>query len=123
MPSVTVSPERRADLRVAFLPHARPRMLLADGVHDVLDAAPRGIRLRHTDLVRPIVGELVTGNVHDPRSGEVHPVIGHISWVGSTAIGVMLDEMPLPIGFVMRELAWLRDQSEEPVTKPARQVS
>lgn len=123
MSTVSEHPERRGDLRVAFLPHARPRMLLADGVHDVLDAAPRGIRLRHTDLVRPVVGELISGNVHDPRSGEVHPVIGHISWVGSTAIGVMLDEMPLPVGFVMRELAWLRDQSEEPIARQTRQVS
>ncbi|MEO8201355.1 MAG: hypothetical protein ABI679_12590 [Gemmatimonadota bacterium] len=123
MPSVSTAPERRTDLRVAFLPHARPRMMLADGVHDVLDAAPGGIRLRHADLVRPAVGELVSGEVHDPRSGEVHPVIGHISWVGSTAIGVMLDEMPLPVGFVMRELAWLRDQSEEPAVKPEPLVS
>jgi hypothetical protein len=111
-----ITPERRADLRVAFLPHARPRLLLADGPLDILDAAPRGIRLRHTDLVRPVRGELIAGDVHDARTGEVHPVVGHISWVGSTAIGVMLDEMPLPVGFVMRELAWLRDQSEEPAT-------
>ncbi|MEO8295730.1 MAG: hypothetical protein ABI613_09460 [Gemmatimonadota bacterium] len=113
MASQPVTQERRADLRVAFLPHARPRLLLADGQHDVLDAAPKGIRLRHTDLVRPVTGDLIAGDVHDARTGEVHPVIGHITWVGSTAIGVNLDERPLPVGFVMRELAWLRDQSEE----------
>jgi hypothetical protein len=25
---------------------------------------------------------------------------------------VVLDQQPLPVGFVMRELAWMRDQTE-----------
>lgn len=112
MSSSTVSPERRGHLRVSFLPHARPRLQLSDGSHDVLDAAPGGIRLRHTDPVRPENGEAVEGEIHDDRTGEVHSVSGHVSWVGSTAIGVALDQRQLPVGFVMRELAWVRDQTE-----------
>jgi hypothetical protein len=112
MVSNTVTQERRGHLRVAFLPHARPRLRLSDGSHDVLDAAPGGIRLRHTDPQRPSTGEPVQGEVHDARTGEVHTISGHVTWVGSTAIGVVLDQMPLPVGFVMRELAWVRDQIE-----------
>jgi hypothetical protein len=97
---------------VAFLPHARPRLLLADGPHEVLDAAPGGLRLRHTDLVRPFTGEDVQGEVHEARTGEIHPVHGRISWIGSTSVGIVLDQQPLPVGFVMRELAWVRDQTE-----------
>jgi hypothetical protein len=108
----SVSTERRGHLRVAFLPHARPRLRLSNGSHDVLDAAPEGICLRHTDPNRPASGEPVEGEVHDARTGEVHAVSGHVSWVGSTAIGVVLDQQPLPVGFVMRELAWVRDQTE-----------
>lgn len=104
--------ERRGHLRVAFLPHARPRLVLSGEALDVLDAAPGGIRIRHTDLLRPENGEAVEGEIHDARTGEVHPVSGHVSWVGSTAIGVALDQRPLPVGFVMRELAWVRDQME-----------
>ena len=112
MSHAPISQERRGDLRVAFLPHSRPHLLLKDGPHDVLDAAPRGLRLRHTDLVRPLAGDIIEGDVHESRTGELHPVSGHVTWVGSTAIGVLLDKRPLPVGFVMRELAWLRDQSE-----------
>jgi hypothetical protein len=110
--SANVPAERRGHLRVAFLPHARPRMILEDGAHDVLDAAPGGIRLRHTDLVRPAEGDSISGEVHESRTGEVHSVSGHVTWVGDTAIGVALDRRPLPVGFVMQELAWLRDQTE-----------
>lgn len=112
MTGSTSRPERRGHLRVAFLPHARPRLMLADGPHEVLDAAPGGLRLRHTDLVRPAAGEDIRGEVHEARTGEVHPVSGRISWIGSTSIGIVLDQQPLPVGFVMRELAWLRDQTE-----------
>lgn len=112
MPANTVTTERRGHLRVSFLPHSRPRLKLSDGSHDVLDAAPGGIRLRHTDPNRPSSGEPMEGEIHDPRTGESHAVSGHVSWVGSTAIGVVLDERPLPVGFVMRELAWVRDQTE-----------
>jgi hypothetical protein len=112
MPASTVTRERRGHLRVAFLPHARPRLVLPGEALDVLDAAPGGIRLRHTDPVRPENGDAVEGEIHDDRSGEVHVISGHVSWVGSTAIGVALDERPLPVGFVMRELAWVRDQME-----------
>jgi hypothetical protein len=112
MPASAITTERRGHLRVAFLPHARPRFLQDDQAHDVLDAAPGGIRLRHTDPERPHSGEAVQGEVHDARTGEIHAVSGHITWVGSTAIGVVLDQRPLPVGFVMRELAWVRDQIE-----------
>lgn len=108
----TVNTERRGHLRVAFLPHARPRLMLPGGAHDVMDAAPGGISLRHTDPSRPSSGEEIVGDVHDARTGEVHAVSGHVSWVGSTAIGVVLDRRQLPVGFVMRELAWVRDQTE-----------
>jgi hypothetical protein len=87
-------------------------MVLADGTHDILDAAPRGIRLRHTDPIRPETGARCEGTVHEQRTGEIHPVRGTIIWVGLTDVGILLDEQPLPVGFVMRELAWLRDQSE-----------
>ena len=110
--STTVTRERRGHLRVAFLPHTRPRLVLPGEAHEVLDAAPGGIRLRHTDPLRPSNGEVVEGEIHDDRTGEVHAVRGHVSWVGSTAIGVALDERPLPVGFIMRELAWVRDQIE-----------
>lgn len=104
--------ERRSDLRVAFLPHARPRLILPDGQHDVLNAAPHGLRLRHTDPIRPVAGDALEGALQGTRTGEQHPVSGHITWVGNTDIGVKLDTQPLPVGFVMRELAWLRDQGE-----------
>lgn len=112
MSAPTSTRERRGHLRVAFLPHARPRLVLSGEALDVLDAAPGGIRLRHTDPVRPENGDAVEGEIHDHRSGEIHVISGHVSWVGSTAIGVALDERPLPVGFVMRELAWVRDQME-----------
>jgi hypothetical protein len=112
MRAPSVPTERRGHLRVAFMPHARPRLKLPDSAHDVIDAAPGGLRLRHTDPVRPVPGELVDGEVHEVRTGEVHLVSGQVSWVASTAIGVVLDRMPLPVNFVMRELAWVRDQTE-----------
>jgi hypothetical protein len=86
---------------------------MLDGqAHDVLDAAPGGLRLRHTDLERPVAGQEIAGEVHEARTGEIHPVLGQVSWIGSTSIGVVLDRQPLPVGFVMRELAWVRDQTE-----------
>lgn len=114
MPGTVARPERRGHLRVTFLPHSRPKLVLDDGAHDVLDAAPGGLRMRHTDLLRPVAGDEVRGEVHEARTGEIHLVHGRVGWIGSTSIGVVLDQQPLPVGFVMRELAWVRDQSESP---------
>lgn len=61
--------DRRRELRISFLPSRRPHVLVAEGKYPVLDASPRGMRIRHTDPIRPEFGADIAGSLqfHDGR--------------------------------------------------------
>jgi hypothetical protein len=104
--------DRRRGLRVAFTEPSRcPSITLGDGTHPIVDLSPHGLRLRHLDPVRPAVGHRVQGVVH-AADGTGEPIDGRIAWTSPTELGVELDRLPLPLGFVMALVARERDRLE-----------
>ena len=88
--------ERRRQVRVAFSPVRRPKLRLADGVYDVLDASLDGLRLRHADPQRPVVGHRISGQLEWPDLGAPVAVAGRIVRVEPTELALALRPGPAP---------------------------
>jgi hypothetical protein len=108
---VTVS-ERRDHIRATFSPARRPRLALPDGTHDVLDASVVGLRLRHTDPVRPAVGTRVAGTLRFPDLRPSLALRGVIVRVAPADIAIACEDERLPVAWIMAEAARRRDTGE-----------
>lgn len=106
-------PERRRQVRVAFSPVRRPKLRLADGVYDVLDASLDGLRLRHADPNRPVVGHRLTGHLEWPDLGAPVKIAGRIVRVEPTELALACDQGQLPIAHILAEAARRRDALED----------
>ena len=105
--------ERRHHVRVTFSPVRRPRLELEDGVHDVLDASIGGLRVRHADPERPVVGSRIKGSLHWIDAEKPLPIQGTIVRVQLTEIAVACDDGILPIAHILSESARRRDLQPE----------
>lgn len=112
-PPAHVGPERRRQVRVAFSPVRRPKLRLADGVYEVLDASLDGLRVRHADPERPTLGHRLTGQLEWPGLGAPVTVAGRIVRVEPTEVALMCEQGQLPIAHILAEAARRRDARED----------
>ncbi len=110
---LTSPSERRDHVRATFSPVRRPRLALPDGTHDVLDASIVGLRVRHTDPARPVVGSRVAGTLRFPDARPPLGVRGVIVRVAPADIAIACDEERLPVAWIMAEAARGRDAAEQ----------
>ena len=120
MPEHTSTPDessapldQRRHVRISFSPAQRPRLHLPDGVHDVLDASLGGLRLRHTDPVRPSVGMRAAGFLEWAQRSVLISLSGTIVRVGATDVALACDPGLLPLGHLLSEAAARRDRADE----------
>lgn len=105
-------PERRRQVRVAFSPVRRPKLRLSGGVYDVLDASLDGLRVRHTDPLRPQVGQRLTGQLEWPDLGAPVTIAGRVVRVDLTEVALACEHGQLPIAHILAEAARRRDALE-----------
>ena len=104
--------DRRRGLRVYFPSVSRPpTVTLESETWEVVDLSPTGLRVRYHSATRPIPDCRVRGLVH-ASNGDESVIDGRIAWVTTIELGVELDSITLPLGFVMQLVAQERDQLE-----------
>ena len=111
-PSSYAGPDRRRQVRVAFSPVRRPKLRLADGVYDVLDASLSGLRVRHANPDRPQVGHRLSGQLEWPDLDVPVTIAGRIVRVDGTEVALECDQGQLPIAHILAEAARRRDARE-----------
>jgi len=104
--------DRRRHLRVTFSPVHRPRLHLAAGVHEVLDASLGGLRIRHADPVRPEVGQRLVGLLEWPGEEVPAAVGGPVVRVEATDVAIACDLGDLSLAYLLAESARRRDIQE-----------
>ena len=104
--------DRRRGLRV-FFPSAsrRPTVTLGTETWEVIDLSPTGLRLRYHSSTRPVANHRVEGTVF-ANNGDGAGIAGRIAWVTPIEVGLELDIIGLPLGFVMKLVAQERDLLE-----------
>ena len=90
----------------------RPRLRLADGVYEVLDASLDGLRVRHADPVRPPVGGRLTGHLEWPDLEVPVAIAGRVVRVEHTEFALSCDQGQLPIAHILAEAPRRRDARE-----------
>ena len=104
--------ERRRQVRVTFSPVRRPRLRLANGVYDVLDASLDGLRVRHTDPVRPPVGGRIAAALEWPDLSTPVVITGRVVRVEHTEFALSCEKGQLPVAHILAEAARRRDVQE-----------
>jgi hypothetical protein len=104
--------ERRRQVRVTFSPVRRPKLHLADGVYEVLDASLEGLRVRHAGPERPSVGDRVAGRLEWPDLGVPVAIDARVVRVDSSELALTCDQGQLPIAHILAEAARRRDALE-----------
>jgi hypothetical protein len=99
-------------VRVAFSPVRRPKLRLGGAVYEVLDASLEGLRVRHADPERPLVGQRVTGTLDWPDLGAPVTIVGRIVRVEPTELALVCEQGQLPIAHILAEAARRRDARE-----------
>lgn len=111
-PIPRTDPERRRQVRVTFSPVRRPHVRLPEGVYEVLDASLDGLRLRHTDPSRPLVGARMAGQLDWPGLGAPVAIAGRVVRVEATELALACEQGQLPIAHILAEAARRRDAQE-----------
>jgi hypothetical protein len=101
----SAAPERRSTLRLVFPPDRCPRLETVGRTYAVLDATPVGLRLMVEGSERFDDGVTLSGTLRLPGVDEPSPVSGHVSWVGTTELGLALDLRALSPEVLTRALA------------------
>lgn len=101
--------DRRRQVRVMFSPVRRPRLRLEGGTYEVLDASLDGLRIRHTDLARPRLGDELVGQLEWPELEVPVGITGLVVRVESTEFALRCDQGQLPIAHILAEAARRRD--------------
>jgi hypothetical protein len=101
--------DRRQHLRVTFSPVQCPRLHLAGGLHDVLDASLGGLRIRHADPARPGIGQRVIGLLEWPGEEVPAAIGGPVVRVQATDVAVVCDLGALSLAYLLAESARRRD--------------
>jgi hypothetical protein len=104
--------ERRRQVRVTFSPVRRPKLHLAGGVYEILDASLEGLRVRHAGPERPSVGDRVDGRLEWPGLDVPVVIDARVVRVESSEIALTCDHGQLPIAHILAEAARRRDALE-----------
>jgi hypothetical protein len=98
--------ERRYTLRLVFPRDRCPRLETVGRTFRVVDATSVGLRLLVDASDRFDDGMTLSGTLRLPGVDEPSPVSGHVSWVGSTELGLALDLRALSPEVLTRALAY-----------------
>jgi PilZ domain-containing protein len=104
--------ERRRQVRVTFSPVRRPHLRLDGGTYEVLDASLDGLRVRHADPARPLLGDRMVGHLEWPGLGVPVGIAGLVVRVGPSEFALRCDQGQLPIAHILAEAARRRDAQE-----------
>lgn len=104
--------ERRREVRVTFSPVRRPRLRLEGGTYEVLDASLDGLRVRHADPARPLVGDRMAGDLEWPGLERPLPITGRVVRVEPSEFALRCDHGQLPMAHIMAEAARRRDAQD-----------
>jgi hypothetical protein len=99
---------------VAFSPVRRPHIRIEGRTYEVLDASLEGLRVRHADPERPILGERLSGQLEWPDLGAPVAIAGRVVRVESSEFALRCDQGQLPIAHILAEAARRRD-AQDPV--------
>src|SRR4029450_5819638 len=83
-------PERRTTLRLVFPQDRCPSLETTGRTYAVVDATPVGLRLRLGAAGHFDDGMTLSGTLHLPGVDEASPVSGHVTWIGTTELGLAL---------------------------------
>ena len=97
-------PERRTTLRLVFPRDHCPSLETTGRTYAVVDATPVGLRLRVDGENHFDDGMTLSGTLHLPGVDEASPVSGHVTWIGTTELGLALDLCALPPEVLTRAL-------------------
>jgi hypothetical protein len=101
-------PHERAHFRIEYPTAARPRLLIQDVLHEVLDLSEQGIRWRVSDAVRPVPGDTISGVIRF-RRGDTVSVRGVVLRVNGDEASAHLAE-GVPYKVILDEQRFLRER-------------
>jgi hypothetical protein len=99
--------ERRRELRISFLPSRRPQVQLDAGSYPVLDASSRGLRIRHTDPVRPEFGADISGSLVFQDGRPPLTFEGVITRVQTADVAISCSRETIPPDWLREEASYL----------------
>ena len=105
-------PERRTTLRLVFPQDRCPSLETTGRKYAVVDATPVGLRLRLGAADHFDDGMTLSGTLRLPGVDEASPVSGHVTWIGTTELGLALDLCALPPEVLTRALDFQRRSAE-----------
>jgi hypothetical protein len=114
IPTVPPATERRRQVRVTFSPVRRPRFRVEGRAYEVLDASLEGLRVRHADPERPVVGARLVGHLEWPDLAAPVTIAGRVVRVESSEFALHCDQGQLPIAHILAEAARRRDAQNPP---------
>jgi len=101
-------PDRRTTLRLVFPQDHCPSLETTGRTYAVVDATPVGLRLRVDAADRFDDGMTLSGTLRLPGVDEPSSVSGHVTWIGTTELGLALDLRALPPEVLTRALDFQR---------------
>jgi hypothetical protein len=94
-----MEPQRRHP-RIVFSPTQRPRLRLALGSHDVVNASLGGLRLLYPSLLPPKIGTRVSGTLEWPHGEPPLQVTGTVVDNGRGYFSIACDPGTIPLGYL-----------------------
>jgi hypothetical protein len=113
IPITRPAQDRRRQVRVMFSPVRRPRLRLEGGTYEVLDASLDGLRVRHADPARPLVGDRMAGDLEWPELEPPVPITGRVVRVEPSEFALRCGHGQLPMAHIMAEAARRRDAKDQ----------
>ena len=97
----------RAYFRVGYPLAERPRLVLPDAVHQVLDCSEAGFRYHTGGFEAPEIGTDIEGRLRFRRGAQIK-VRGRVVWTSRGQIAVALTDSRIPLSIIYDEQRYLR---------------
>lgn len=97
----------RAHFRVAYPLAERPRLILDEAVHQILDCSESGFRYYAGAFDAPQVGTALVGRVRFRRGAQLE-VRGRVVWTSRGQVAVALTDTRIPLSIIYDEQRYLR---------------
>ena len=97
----------RAYFRVGYPLAERPRLILGDAIHQVLDCSEGGFRYHSAGFPSPEIGTFIEGRIRFRRGAQVE-VKGHVVWTQRGQVAVALEDSQIPLSIIYDEQRYLR---------------